>query len=403
MSRRLLHFVSLGGPGGVERHFIEFVRHAMRHGDPPWNHAALIAGGRIHGSLESEIDASLIAGCEKYAGPIKLPKWPRGLRRAALRRAFDRARPDVVLIWNRPVRSRTLFAAVAPATWLHWEHGAAWHSESELPKRDFYRRCPWVIANSMATRRVLALRWGRSERVDVCPNALHPRLSPTSISAKKLHTGPLRLGMAGRGVSIKGSALALHALAVLRGRGIDARLHAAGDGAHWDALRALARRLGIASSVVWQGHVDDMGGFYRDIDCFVHPALHESFGLVCLEAAAHGCPVVTTAVDGLPEVVNHEVTGFCIEPRLPLSDYAALGGSLEDIPAFIYDPSSDDLAAPKVVSPEALADAIERLLEPGVFAEFSAAAVELGQRRSGFDAHVDAVMTVVARLYDENS
>ena len=54
-----------------------------------------------------------------------------------------------------------------------------------------------------------------------------------------------------------------------------------------------------------------MEQFYRGIDCLVHAPLTEAFGLVVLEAAAHGCPVVAAAVDGLPEAVASGVSGYC--------------------------------------------------------------------------------------------
>ncbi len=318
LDHHLLHFVSLGGPGGVERHLSAFVNRALARGDG-WQHSVLAAGGRVHPRIAASLDGSLVVGREKYAGRFKLPAKPRALRRAALRGAFARARPDAVLIWNRPVRSRSLFDAVTPACWLAWEHGAAWHSQAEARQNAYYARCPRIIANSEATRRVLALRWGREERVDVCLNALRPELLPAPVAPRQPPARRLRLGIAGRSASVKGAPIALHALALLHARGIEAELHVAGDGPCRAALDALARRLAVSASMVWHGFVEDMGPFYTGIDCLVHPALHESFGLVCLEAAAHGCPVVAAAVDGLPEIVQHEATGFCVAPELPVS------------------------------------------------------------------------------------
>jgi glycosyltransferase involved in cell wall biosynthesis len=62
--------------------------------------------------------------------------------------------------------------------------------------------------------------------------------------------------------------------------------------------------LDLAPHVTFHGIVHDMPGFYRGIDVFLCPSLREPFGSVCLEAAAWGCVVVASRVDGLVEAVE---------------------------------------------------------------------------------------------------
>jgi D-inositol-3-phosphate glycosyltransferase len=59
------------------------------------------------------------------------------------------------------------------------------------------------------------------------------------------------------------------------------------------------------------------------------PSRAESFGLVALEAAACGTPVVAAAVGGLPSLVDDGVTGFLVDGRDPL-DFAGPVASLLD-------------------------------------------------------------------------
>ena len=61
--------------------------------------------------------------------------------------------------------------------------------------------------------------------------------------------------------------------------------------------------------------------YYRAADVCVVPSRSESFGLVALEAAACGTPVVAPAVGGLRTLVDDGHTGFLVEGRDP-DDFA---------------------------------------------------------------------------------
>src|SRR5207237_4824027 len=57
--------------------------------------------------------------------------------------------------------------------------------------------------------------------------------------------------------------------------------------------------------------------YYRAADVCLVPSRSESFGLVALEAAACGTPVVAAAVGGLRTLVDHGHTGFLVEGSDP--------------------------------------------------------------------------------------
>ncbi len=103
---------------------------------------------------------------------------------------------------------------------------------------------------------------------------------------------------------------------------LDARLVLVGDGPEYSRTRELVEKLGLAEVVRYVGVVDDVAPVLKAADLLLLPSETESFGLVALEAMASGVPVVASNVGGLPEVVEHGVTGFLA----PVGDIESMAG-----------------------------------------------------------------------------
>jgi len=75
----------------------------------------------------------------------------------------------------------------------------------------------------------------------------------------------------------------------------------------------------FAPRVTFMGAVsdDELQSLYQTCDLFVAPSLYESFGLVYLEAMNYAKPVIGCRAGGIPEVVDHDVTGLLVEPEAP--------------------------------------------------------------------------------------
>jgi glycosyltransferase involved in cell wall biosynthesis len=391
-----MHLVSMQQPAGVESHFTEFVARA-RVLRPDWTHGWLNPSRGMHPFFAERLASSLAHTVHaKYWHGIKLPSWPRALRALHCRRGLERARADVLLIWNRSAKVRFALDAAGSNRSVHWEHGAAWDAGRERERRKYFRDVRCAIANSHASARFLQLFWAYAGEIRVCRNALRPSLLPPSPVRKRFPSGRIRLGVAARLYAVKGVALVLHAVSCLRAVGIDVELAVAGAGPELEQLRRLGSSLGIAERVSYWGAVRNMESFYRAIDCLVHPPLTEAFGLVAIEAAALGCPVIAAAVDGLPEAVADGISGYCVRPSLPLADYEALGGARAGLPPLVYDPVRDSLVEPSLVDPAALAAAVERVFSsPAGFESLSASASGHVLRAPDFDAHVRDVVAVL--------
>ena len=91
---------------------------------------------------------------------------------------------------------------------------------------------------------------------------------------------------------------------------LDAHLIMVGDGPDARRARQAAQDLGVADKVKFTGVVDRVAHLLHEANLLLLPSRTESFGLVALEAMASGVPVIASDVGGLPEVVEHGVTGF---------------------------------------------------------------------------------------------
>jgi D-inositol-3-phosphate glycosyltransferase len=139
-----------------------------------------------------------------------------------------------------------------------------------------------------------------------------------------ISSGPLML-FVGRLQPLKGAELAVQALAELRRPDVTLLIVGGPSGRGGDAevrrLRELIASRGLQGQVRFvppQPHYL-LSTFYRASDVVLVPSRSESFGLVALEAAACGTPVIASAVGGLQTLVDDGLTGWLIPDRNPAS------------------------------------------------------------------------------------
>jgi len=189
-----------------------------------------------------------------------------------------------------------------------------------------------LVANADEERRQLIELYGaEADRVEiVAPGVDRALFSPGSSHGARdaigYVGGPLIL-FVGRIQPLKGVDIAVQALAQLEEE--SARLMIVGGASGHEGseeverITSMIEELGLVDRVLFvepQPHYA-LSTYYRAADLLVMPSRSESFGLVALEAAASGIPVVAAAVGGLRTLVQDGVTGYLIDSREP-ADYA---------------------------------------------------------------------------------
>jgi glycogen(starch) synthase len=113
------------------------------------------------------------------------------------------------------------------------------------------------------------------------------------------------------------------------------RLAVAGTGTAVDMLVATARQHRVRRSTAFLGHLPDgeLPAAVAAADAVVLPSRYEPFGIVALEAAAAGAPLVTSTAGGLGELVEDGCTGVSFAPGDVAGIVRAVRTVLDDPPA----------------------------------------------------------------------
>jgi len=186
-----------------------------------------------------------------------------------------------------------------------------------------------VLAScSVEVDQLVELYGADRSRVEViAPGVDHAFFSPGDRAQARRAAGLSAVGpllvFVGRIQPLKGVDVAVDVLAELDGLGVaGSRLVLVGGPsgplglAEMERVMARAAQLGVADriSLVPPLPHELLSVYYRAADCCLVPSRSESFGLVALESAACGTPVVASAVGGLTTLVDDGTTGFLVDP-----------------------------------------------------------------------------------------
>jgi glycosyltransferase involved in cell wall biosynthesis len=177
-----------------------------------------------------------------------------------------------------------------------------------------------VVAVSEATGRFLERNGIPRSRIRVIHNAIDPlvyQLDNSGTEFRQRYGVGLHhflVGVIGRLSPEKGHTLFLRALSQVVKVIPQTRAVFVGEGKEAERLEVMARARGLADRLTFAGYQAEISSIYSALDLVVIPSLTEGLPNVLLEAFLHRRPVVATAVGGIPDVMQGELSRWLVPP-----------------------------------------------------------------------------------------
>ena len=182
-------------------------------------------------------------------------------------------------------------------------------------------RSDTLIALTQSLRRQISDTYhiARRSRITVLPLGL----DLSGFAAAPRHSGAFRaawgipadaplIGIVGQFAPVKNHALFLRAAALVRAQHPAARCVLVGDGEARPAITALIDALGLADCTLLTGWQRDLVPLYSDLNVLVNSSINEGTPTPIIEALTARCPVVATAVGGVPDMLDHGRLGLLV-------------------------------------------------------------------------------------------
>jgi glycosyltransferase involved in cell wall biosynthesis len=127
---------------------------------------------------------------------------------------------------------------------------------------------------------------------------------------------PYEIVFVGRLAPVKAPHVLLAAVDLLVKAGRDVRLRLVGDGPLRESLEREAHARGLDTRVVFEGWLnqEQVQEVYEKTDVFALASFAEGVPVVLMEAMAREIPSVATFVNGIPQLIRHEVDGLLVAP-----------------------------------------------------------------------------------------
>jgi 1,2-diacylglycerol 3-alpha-glucosyltransferase len=311
----------------------------------------IAASDKKHPYLDQKENLAVLR-LRSFFNPMRVGQRFLPYPRRGVMKALREFQPDVIHM-HEPLQMGLLgleYAKRAKIPTTLTLHQLPWFVASYLPERirPFVEAILWtyarwllkqftsIIAPTQTISTIVSQMTGLDTNVigyGLDLDTFHPPLTPDRESAARQKRNlppdtPLMLHVGRLDTDKRVDRVILAAAQVMRESA--AHLIVVGDGQQKNYLIQLCRNLGIAERVHFTGFVlagQGLPEIYRMADLFVTASEIETQGIVLLEAAASGLPLVAVCATCIPEIVHHEVNGYLAEP----GDIHALAASISKI------------------------------------------------------------------------
>jgi glycosyltransferase involved in cell wall biosynthesis len=383
MNTHVCHIATMTQWGGVERILVDFLANV---GQSEFSHVLLTTSSSI--GITRPIKR---AGIEIFQ-PVRHFHYDPGavLQMAGWLRSNN---TQIVHAYNAVSNAWGNLAALLARVpvYIAGEHGSIWRIRSTMYwlNRLAYHRAQCVIANSEASKLLVCKKYHiHPSKVRVVYNIIAPpRQIDRERVRKELGIGTeLLVGSVGRLHQQKAYNIFIDAAKIVTQLRSDIKFILVGGGEQMNFLTKKIQKLDMEERFFLTGWRDDARELLSGFDIFVSTSIYEPFGNVLIEAALAGVPVIAPRVDGIPEAVQHGITGKLISPQhivkeKSLPSHVVIDGGLSD---------------PREIEPAELAQSIlEFAANPEMRRQYGKA----GQQRAKNFCTVEKYITDIESIY----
>lgn len=261
-------------------------------------------------------------------------KETRGLKLVKnLRKIIRYEKPDLIHIHSRPGDFMTVLAAKLEKKPMVY----SLRTDQRPSLFDRFFKFPQfgkIITLSQSINKVLQLAHVSDLRLACIPGAVDTERFKPDKEGRAVFLarfglkgdGPV-LAMAAQLTQNKGHSVFLGALPTILAKRPATRALIFGQGPMKAALEKEAKRRGVDKYVRFVGQQPDMENMLPYIDLLIHPALSEGMGVVLMETAACGVPIIGSRVGAISEIVRDRFNGYLVKP----GDYPGLARHINDL------------------------------------------------------------------------